>query len=508
MRTKKSFLNFITSFFPWLVIAILGFLKIKLFINVFGSELNGLIQVVGQVYSYIAMLEMGFGAAVIFKLYKPFLENNQKLISEIFKGSKKIFRIMAFLMFLFGLIAAILAPLVIKSPISSIYIFAIFLLFAIDYLTIYFFALPYQSLLIANQKKYKLNVIVNSKNIIFKIIELFLIVLKINYIYILLISITFNLFSNLFIMHTVKREYPWLTDNCISNTSSISLTKDVFVHKLSKIIYDNTNIMVLSILSGGLVFVSIYTAYNYIVSYLKQIINFVFAAPLESFGNLFLDDKIKFSKKQKIYNEFFSLSLFLSGFVVIMFYISAIKFVVIWLNESYKLSTLTILMLSVVMWFEFSLKTVNIIIEATGKYKETKGIALLSLIANLLLSLLLGFSYNIIGVITAMLITQVFINHPLYINYTYKQVLKENVKNYYKKFGFISFILIILTFFNKFLILRLKLYSTFTYLNWFVSTCILGSINLIILIIIFYVVDKYFRNILIRFKILRCQHEN
>ena len=33
MRTKKSILNFITSFFPWVIIAIIGFPKIHLFIS-------------------------------------------------------------------------------------------------------------------------------------------------------------------------------------------------------------------------------------------------------------------------------------------------------------------------------------------------------------------------------------------------------------------------------------------------------------------------------------------
>ena len=62
MRTKKSILNFITSFFPWVIIAIIGFPKIHLFISNYGSELNGLTQLIYQIFMIILQIDFNIEA--------------------------------------------------------------------------------------------------------------------------------------------------------------------------------------------------------------------------------------------------------------------------------------------------------------------------------------------------------------------------------------------------------------------------------------------------------------
>ena len=181
MRTKKSILNFITSFFPWVIIAIIGFPKIHLFISNYGSELNGLTQLIYQIFSYFGLAEMGFGSAIAYKLYKLFAEDDREKISSVFTGAVKIYKKIGMIIFSLGILLAASSALFLRSnEISQLYIFVIIVLNSIDYLLIYLLLMPYQTLLIADQKKYKVNVILNTKLFLFKIVELLLIAFKVS----------------------------------------------------------------------------------------------------------------------------------------------------------------------------------------------------------------------------------------------------------------------------------------------------------------------------------------
>ena len=71
-KTKRSMLNIVTSIIPSFILIIIGFLKFKFFINVYGDDLNGIVQLITQIYAYLSLAELGFGAATNVKLYKYF----------------------------------------------------------------------------------------------------------------------------------------------------------------------------------------------------------------------------------------------------------------------------------------------------------------------------------------------------------------------------------------------------------------------------------------------------
>ena len=60
--------------------------------NVFGSEVNGLVNSIAQFLGVISFLELGVGAVVQFALYKPLAEKNQEDVSKIISSANKGFR--------------------------------------------------------------------------------------------------------------------------------------------------------------------------------------------------------------------------------------------------------------------------------------------------------------------------------------------------------------------------------------------------------------------------------
>ena len=92
MRTKKIFLNMICDILPYLLIGVVGIIKMDVLIKYIGDVGNGYYQTINQIISYVFLAQAGFSDAVIYSLYKPFAEKNKDDINAIYGGARKVFR--------------------------------------------------------------------------------------------------------------------------------------------------------------------------------------------------------------------------------------------------------------------------------------------------------------------------------------------------------------------------------------------------------------------------------
>lgn len=92
MKAKRSVYNLLFNILSLVITFALGIIIPKLFILNLGSEANGLISSVGQIFSYVGLLEAGIGATVIQALYKPISENNKAKINQILTASGRYYK--------------------------------------------------------------------------------------------------------------------------------------------------------------------------------------------------------------------------------------------------------------------------------------------------------------------------------------------------------------------------------------------------------------------------------
>src|SRR5699024_3466563 len=90
-------LNTICDIIPYILIGIVGIIKVNVLIQYIGDVGNGYYQVINQIIAYVFLAQAGFGDAVIYKLYKPFVDRNKDDINAIYSGARKIFRIIGFI---------------------------------------------------------------------------------------------------------------------------------------------------------------------------------------------------------------------------------------------------------------------------------------------------------------------------------------------------------------------------------------------------------------------------
>ena len=71
---------------------LLGIIIPKLMIVSYGSEVNGLLSSIRQVFVYVALLEAGIGTASLQALYAPIATNDKKRTCEIMSATNRYYK--------------------------------------------------------------------------------------------------------------------------------------------------------------------------------------------------------------------------------------------------------------------------------------------------------------------------------------------------------------------------------------------------------------------------------
>ena len=102
-RTQNSFFNLITNFGASLMVVVLSFITRTVFINTLGTTYLGLEGLFTNLLSMLSLAELGFGSAIVFKLYKPIEEQDRHRIQVLMKLYRPVYRIVGAVIVVVGL---------------------------------------------------------------------------------------------------------------------------------------------------------------------------------------------------------------------------------------------------------------------------------------------------------------------------------------------------------------------------------------------------------------------
>ena len=152
--SKKIRNNLILGILGQVVALALGVVVPKLILDNYGSEVNGLLSSVTNIYAYIAIVEAGVAAASCQALYKTIANKDKAGTSAVLAATNKYYHRTGVIYF--GLIAlfSILYPILISSSIPYTTIVWVILFNGLGNIINYFFHGKYLILLKADGKNY------------------------------------------------------------------------------------------------------------------------------------------------------------------------------------------------------------------------------------------------------------------------------------------------------------------------------------------------------------------
>lgn len=486
MRTKKTLKNMITSVGLTLIVGILGFIKVRVFVNGLSNDIYSLNQLFYQIFSYLAITDIGFSLLLNQKLYKAFAKKDYEEINNIYSTSKKFYNIIGIVIFSLALIISFFVHIFTKAELSYFYIQIIFIIFIIRNVVDYFFVAP-RFVIEADQKSYKINFLVKSIKVIETIIEIILVLIGVDYLFILIPGIIITIGIDTVVNKKVFKEYPWLKNNKKFNKNYLKGTKDMIWRKGADLLNSNTDIILISSFINP-ISVIIYSSYNYITKFLSDIIYLVSTAITPSYANvMFKEDN---EKKYLVFTEVYIFFLFIASFITIMLYGFLNSLIGFWVGEEYIVNNFTLFLFCFILFQVIVDKATTIIINSQCLFKETKFATVLEAILNIAISLSLIRFLGITGVLLGTVISRLFTTFIYNAIYIFKNIFKKNPIHYFALYFLV--IVINILFILTFNYMNLQFTNV---LSWFIYVLLFALIIGIILLLIFGGLFKSFRTL-------------
>lgn len=391
-RTLNSVRNVSVAVGGQLFTLIFSFITRWFFIKLLGNDYLGINGLYSNILTVLSMADLGIGTAIVYALYKPIADKDEKQIAAMMNFYKRTYRIIALVVAVVGLAVVPFLKYLVKTDKPVEHLVLYYILFLAN--TVCSYLLAYKSsMLNADQR----NDIVKTTNTVFNILanigELAVLILTHNYIFYLVVQIVCTLSGNLVISHRVNKMYPFIKkykSEQITNKKRQKIFVDIkafLSYKISGVIINNTdNILISSII--GTAFVGYYSNYYLVVGAILTLSQLAFGAMTGSVGSL--NARFEIEKSQKIFNTINFLGFIIYGFSSVCLYNLLSDFVRLWLGESMVLSQTVVIAIVLSLYLPGSLCGVMAYRETTGLFRQTKYIIAITAVLNIILSVLLG----------------------------------------------------------------------------------------------------------------------
>lgn len=415
-RTKNSALNIASNVGIRLLTLLLSFASRTVFIYTLGAEYLGLNGLFSNILSFLALSELGLGTAISFLLYKPLAINDTERIKSVMAFYKKCYLIIGLVITLLGVaLMPFLRYLVnLDQPIPE-NLYLVFFLFVLQSSVSYFFVAYKQTLIEANQKKYKLT----KYEIIFAIlncvVDIVVLLIFRDFIVYLVAKLLLIVVKNLVFANRIDRLYPYLKEPVTIKLTKQEVKKifkdvcSVAIFRLGSVLFNSVTNIVTSAVVGTIV-VGYYSNYTMIVLQVEAVFLMIVSAVAASVGNVMAVETKE--KQYEIYKKLNLITFFFYGVISVCLFQLLNSFVNIWLGnigKEYILSQFVVGLIVANLYTNCSCQVLDRFRTAAGYFNIGRDLQVIGGVVNVILSVVLARIWGFEGVLISPFLCKMFI---------------------------------------------------------------------------------------------------
>lgn len=422
--------NLLSGLVYQIVLIALSFLLPRLYLENFGSEVNGVLSTIKQIFVYMGLLEAGIGLATTQALYKPIAEKDHGRASAILSATNTFYIKTGVIYSVLVLLLAVVYAYFVPSEIDSNTVFVIIILTALPSLFSYFVQAKYRILLEVDGRKY---IITNSETILqlfSNAAKVLVLLLTDSLVLIQLVYCVLVLIQLVYVYIHAKRRYTWLNLHDKPDFEAISQRKSVLVHQVSGMVFNNTDVLLLSFLCDFKV-VSVYTIYNIFFSQVQAFITSIISGFSFALGQMFHTDKDKFMKVYNVYETFYIMATFIIYTLMAVFILPLIQIYTKGIDDANYTNVYLVLLFVIMNLLANGKLPSNHVLEYSGKFEETKSHAIIEMIINIVVSVAAIMLWGICGAIIGTIVALLY-RGSMMIYYSNKKVLCRSTFHTYK----------------------------------------------------------------------------
>ena len=438
MKSKKIFKNIFSSFFVYAIILVLSITVSRFVILSYGSETNGLVASVNQIFQYIALLESGIGTATITAFYSPLAKRNIEEISGVFYASQKYYRKMTKWYFVCVVIVSIIWPLVLDTNLPYTVIFLFIFIQGISGVITFSYISTISNFFVASGENY-INVNIHFfVTILTYILRIIICTFKLNVVFLSVAGLSINLIKCFIYKKFLNKSNVSLNKPSVVDTTLLKQKNAFLIHEISGVIFSSTDTITLSVFCS-LTMASIYSVYSMVLTSINTIIGQVLNGCYFILGDAYNKGREYYIKIHDAFNSIFICLVFAIYSITYVFLLPFITLYTSGINDANYIDNKLPILFILIQILSSCRLVDNYLIKISLNAKKTVNRSLLESLINLTFSVILVQYIGIYGVLLGTIIALLYRSNDI-IMYSNKKILKRSSLKEYKLY-FINLIL-------------------------------------------------------------------
>ncbi|MGM9814108.1 MAG: hypothetical protein ACI32C_04355 [Candidatus Enteromonas sp.] len=397
---RNSYLNILTSVVSQVIILILGFLVPRVVMDHYGSDANGVLATVTQIFTYLALMEAGIGQATKNSLYGPIQSDNKPQISHCLSLAKRTYRKVSIIYGIAIITVAALLPLILKTNVSYVDICIYVLLEGISNVISFYCINTWSCFLDAAGKSYISNIVSVVYKIVVSLSRVLLALAGVRLMFIQTGFLAATLCQWLLLWLYMRKKYGWIDYHVPTDGEKLQDKNSYAVNSIAWTVFSSTDMIILSVvLSTQLA--SVYSVYSMVFTALSGFLNSVYFSLTYSLGQTYFESKEKYVKLHYKHHSFFLMLLTILMCVALWLTIPFVRLYTEGVDDvDYVYQYLPVLF-SLVQFLSWCRYVPGNLVGIAGYAKKIVPASIAEAVINLALSFALVFPLGIYGVLIA-----------------------------------------------------------------------------------------------------------
>lgn len=428
---KRAINNIIYGIIGQLITIALGIVIPRLTLTNLGSEINGLMNSVNCVISYLSLLEAGVGATSLQALYGPVGKKDYESINSILAATKKYYDRTGTIYFFCVVFISLFYSFIVDSDISKVTVFIVAFLSGLPMAMGYYLQGKYKILLQAEGKKYIITNLTTITSVAISITKVILLQKGYGVIPLQMMYFIYSLIQIICISLYIKKNYKWLDLKVSPNLSALEQKNSALIHQIATLIFNNTDMLVLTAFCN-LKIVSVYAMYNMLINLIKTALSSFNSGITFLMGQAFNVDKERFFH---LHNAFETCNMMLTFILLTVVNIFITPFL-----RLYTEGVTDIEYIDKYLPYLFVFCTLldcgrvssAFVIDYAGHFRQTVSRTVTEAVINLSVSVISVMHYGIYGVLFGTMVALLYRTNDM-IWYVSKKILNKSVIPTYRR---------------------------------------------------------------------------
>lgn len=469
MCSKNTKYNLLFGVLSQAVSIILGVILPRLFLTNYGSEINGLLSSVTQIYAYIALVEAGIGTASLQALYRTVGANDRKGTNAVLSAVNHYYKRTGSI-YLFCIVAfSVIYPFAVASDIPRQTVMLVIVFNGLGNVVNFFFQGKYKLLLQAEGKNYIITNVNTAIHIATNFSKIYLVASGFDVVAVQIAAFAINLLQMVYISWHIRKKYAWLDLTVAPDYASISQSKNVLVHQISGLIFNNTDTIILTF-ACGLRTVSVYSMYTLLFGMMSTFLNTVTDSVSFIFGQTYHTNRNRYVQILDLY-ELYYMTLVFALYAIANIFI--IPFLTIYTRGVTDIEYINIYLpyfFITTYLLSCGRKSSNLTINFAEHFKLTQNRSIIEAVINVVVSLACVIRFGIYGVLIGTIAALLYRTNDMII-YANKKILKRSPWKTYRRWLVNLALFIAVTLLSKPIFAHISLDTYPKIILWAAITC-------------------------------------